>query len=379
MKKILVLGYIVRGPLGGLVFHHLQYVLGLQRLGYEVLFLEDSEDYPACYDPSRNQLTEDATYGLHFIRQVFTQYGLAHNWAYYDAHQNHWYGRSVAGVQDFCAGAELLLNLSGSNPLRSWTEKIPRRIYVDTDPVFTQIHNLQKPDARERCAAHTRHFTFGENIGQADCSIPDDGFHWLSTRQPVVPAVWSQRKLPSGAPFSTVMQWDSYRELIYSDRRFGMKSASFDPYFTLPERVASTFCLAMGSATAPLDQLQKYRWQVRDAQEVTSTPASYQQFISDSLAEWSVAKHGYVDARSGWFSERSCAYLASGRPVVVQDTGFSNYLPVGRGIYTFNNVDEAVAAIQKVEQDGAKLEAACLALIAEFFDYRVVLPPLLEE
>lgn len=376
MKKIVVLGYIVRGPLGGLVFHHLQYVLGLKQLGHEVMFLEDSEDYAACYDPSRHQLTEDPTYGLHFLQQVFRRYDLQQHWAYFDRHRNQWHGQSHLTVMEFCEEADLLINLSGSNPIRPWTASIPIRIYVDTDPVFTQIHNLQKADFRERTVLHTHHFSFGENLGTEDCTVPDDGFQWRPTRQPVVPKIWPRSPIPSQGALSTVMQWDSYATLSHDGRTFGMKSASFAPYMKLPQQVDATMCLAMGSANAPLKELQTNGWQTVDAPSVTVTAGSYQDFIGKSRAEWSVAKQGYVTARSGWFSERSCAYLASGRPVIVQDTGFSKWLPTGEAVFSFQDPEESREAIDRVLKGGINLPTACRSLIIEHFHYKKVLESL---
>src|SRR5687768_944222 len=137
--RIVVLGYIVRGPLGGLVWHHLQYVLSLKQLGHQVLFLEDSDNYPSCYNPSTFEVTTDASYGLTFLETIFTSFGLKENWAYYDEHTNSWFGKSKKGVVTFCDKADVVLNISGMNPLRDWWSNIANRVFIDTDPAFVQI------------------------------------------------------------------------------------------------------------------------------------------------------------------------------------------------------------------------------------------------
>lgn len=348
--RIVILGYIVRGPLGGLVWHHLQYVLGLHRMGHDVLFLEDSEDYAACYDPDDNVMTTDPGYGLRFIQDVFSRYGLEAKWAYFDQHTQTWHGRTAAEVESFCRSSDILLNLSGVNPLPDFVFDIPARLFIDTDPVFTQVRHLTDPQALRRAKQHTHFFTFGENFGRPGCRIPDDGLPWQPTRQPVVPDVWPVVPGDASAPWSTILQWDSYREAVWQDQHFGMKSASFDAYGALPVRSGETIELAIGSATAPRDRLTQDGWILRDPLAITRTPWTYQTFIRQSKAEWSIAKHGYVVSRSGWFSERSLAYLASGRPVLVQDTGFSDWLETGAGILTFNDMEECLAGMQDICQ-----------------------------
>ncbi|HEV7904554.1 MAG TPA: hypothetical protein VGO96_11990, partial [Pyrinomonadaceae bacterium] len=303
--RIVVLGYIVRGPLGGLAWHHLQYVLGLARLGHDVYFIEDSDDYPACYNPETDAVTSDPSYGLKFAADAFARLGLGERWAYYDAHNARWMGAAATRAPDVCASAELLLNLSGVNPLRPWLAGVPARALVDTDPAFTQVRHLTDAAARTLAAQHTSFFTFAENFGQSFCEVPDDGFDWQATRQPVVLDAWPVTKGKADGRWTTVMQWDSYRALEYEGKRYGMKSDSFDAYIDLPSRAGRVFELALGSASAPRASLEHKGWQLVDPRVPTRDPWTYQRYIAESKAEWSVAKHGYASSRSGWFSERS--------------------------------------------------------------------------
>ena len=201
--RIVVLGYIVRGPLGGLVWHHLQYVLGLHRLGHDVYFVEDSDDYEACYDPATGAVGKDATYGLKFIQAACDSVDLGDRWAYFDAHTNRWLGPCAGTATTLFRTADLLLNLSGVNPLRDWTVKPPRRALIDTDPVFTQVRHLQSERAREVASAHNCFFSFAENFGKPFCSVPDDGFRWAPTRQPIVMDHWRVTDGPPNGSFTS--------------------------------------------------------------------------------------------------------------------------------------------------------------------------------
>ena len=373
--RIVVLGYIVRGPLGGLAWHHLQYVLGLADLGHEVVFVEDSDDYPSCYDPSRNIVDTDPSYGLGFAARAFERVGLGPRWAYYDAHTARWLGPCADRVLQLCASADLLLNLSGVNPLRPWLLGVPARALVDTDPVFTQIRHLTDPAARAEALRHTAFCSFGAHGERG--AIPDDGLPWQPTRQPIVLRAWPVTPGPTAGCWTTVMQWDSYAAREYGGVRYGMKSASFEPYLDLPRRSGQRFELALGSPTAPRRLLRRHGWSVRNPLRPTRDPWSYQRYLQRSRAEFSVAKHGYVAARSGWFSERSAAYLASGRPVVVQDTGFEAWLRADMGVLPFSSPEEALAAIEAVERNYAAQCRAAREVAEEYFDAQRVLQALI--
>jgi hypothetical protein len=375
--RIAVLGYIVRGPIGGMAWHHLQYVLGLARLGHDVRFIEDSDDYPSCYDPSRGVMDEDPTYGLRFATAAFDRLGLSDCWAYHDAHAGLWHG-PAADTLDWLARADLLLNVSGVNPLRPWLLGVPARALIDTDPAFTQLRHLTDPAAQTAAEAHTAFFTFGENIPTGRSSVPDDGFRWQPTRQPIVLDAWSVPAAPSEGRFTTVMQWDSYPAREYGGRRYGMKSESFGAYLDLPVRCGRAFELAVGSSSAPREMLRERGWLLRDPLEVTRDPWTYQEYLRDSKAEFGVAKHGYVAGHTGWFSERSACYLASGRPVLVQDTGFTDWLSAPGGVIAFRTPQEVVEGVEEVRGRYEFHAREARAIAEEYFDAGKVLSQLLD-
>ncbi len=375
--RIVVMGYLVRGPLGGMAWHHLQYVLGLHRMGHDVLFAEDSDDYPSCYDPSRDVTDSNPNYGLRFCDSLFRKVDLPDQWCYYDAHQNSWLGPGAANALSSFADADLLLNLSGICPLRSWAEQVPIRVFVDTDPVFTQVRHLTNPDKRFRAEQHNKFFTFGENIPLGRSESPDDKFAWQATRQPIVLDLWPVTPAPSERAFTTVMQWDSYPPAEWAGRRYEMKSKSFESFLDLPRRTSALLELALGSPTAPRERLTSYGWQLRDPLEVTRDPWTYQAYVQASRGEFAVAKQGYVVVRSGWFSERSAGYLASGRPCVLQDTGFSVHIPCGSGLIAFSTPEEAIAGIEAVQSNYERHCHAARQVAQEFFDADKVLERLL--
>ena len=354
--------------------------LGLHQMGFDVYFLEDSGDtIYSCYDPIRNVTDQNPTYGLNYARQVFEKFGLEDRWGYYDHHQHQWHGAIAEKASQIISDAEVLLNLSGSNTLRPWLQDIPVRVLIDTDPPFTQIRNLTDNARLSFCKQHNVFFTYGENFKQEGCLVPDDGLSWQPTRQPVVLNAWPVTNGNEAASFSTVMKWESYPGKTYNGHYYGMKAESFDQYMPLPRHTKSIMELAVSDSAAPRERLKENGWHLSYPQKISADPWKYQQYIQQSKAEFSIAKHGYVTARTGWFSERSAGYLASGRPVVVQDTGFSDWLKTDYGIIPFSGIDEALFAIKEVNNNYNKHCKAARELAETYFESAKVLTELIEK
>lgn len=378
--KIILLGYIVRGPVGGLVWHHFQYALGLKLLGYDVLFLEQCGNYPSCYNPVSHEFSTDPSFGLEFINSIFSKHGLKHQWAYFDEHSNQWHGKTKQEVITFSKDADILLNLSGINQLNDIFLNIPIKAFIDTDPLFTQIRLLNDPAMNQNAKEHNAFFSFGENIGNEDCIIPSHQYNWVPTRQPVIPGLWNQSKeITSKANWTTVMQWESYENVEWNGKVFGMKSDSFQGFLNTPKIFKEQFELALGGSTAPTEKLKTYGWNIINPTEVTLTPESYQMYISQSKGEWSVAKEGYVSSNSGWFSERSAAYLMSGKPVVVQETGFSKFIKSGKGLFSFKSPLELESIFNEINLDYNSQSKHAREIAMEYFHFEKVLKHLLEK
>jgi hypothetical protein len=376
--SIIVTGQIAQYPLGGVSWFYLQYVLGLARLGHDVHYIEDSGQWP--YDPRSDAVAKECDFNVAYLDDIMRRFGLEDRWAYRFAKDSTWFGLDAEKREDIVAGADLLINVSGTLE-RPWEYRAARRLaYVDTDPVFTQVKLARgQRDYRKLVDTHDAHFTYGEWQSGA---IPETGHRWLPTRAPVVLSEWT-----TGAPardvFTTVMNWTSHNSVEYRGLSYGQKDEEFQAYLDLPERVApAKLELALGSGKnghPPRDLLTRKGWRVVRPGDVCPDLDAFRTYTQTSKAEWGVAKNGYVRGQSGWFSERSARYLASGRPVVVQDTGFSNVLPVGEGIIAFTTPDEAVAGIKAVEQDYDRHSRAARSIAEEWFDSDRILGRLVEE
>jgi hypothetical protein len=364
--------HLIRHPVGGHSWHHLQYLVGFMRLGHRVTLFEDWGWPDSCYDVARNVMTPDPTYGIDYTLNLLRPHGLENDWCYL-AQDGTAHGMTREALAARLRECDAYFNLSGVNYIPE-TDAARRRVLVDTDPVFTQIggHGFKVP-----FSDYTARFTYGENVGRSGCTMPTAGVSWLPTRQPVVLDLWPVTPGDAGRPVTTVINWAAYGDRTHEGRIYGQKDREFEPFFTLPNDMSARAEIAVNGPPPIKDRLAAGGWQTLDPRDVTRDPFAYQRFIAGSKAEFCVAKHGYVATRSGWFSDRTTAYLASGRPAVVQDTGFSDFLPTGRGLLSFRTPDEARAALRSLDDDYASHCAAARAVAGSQFDSRKVLEALL--
>jgi hypothetical protein len=376
--RVIVTGLIAQYPLGGVTWDYLQYVLGLARLGHNVYYLEDTGLWP--YNPDEAGTGKTCDYNVKYLADVMARFGLHDRWAYCFPWQTQWFGISEGKRREVVDSADLLINVSGTLQRPQDYRHIPRLAYIDSDPVFTQVKLARgQDDFRKYIDLHDVHFSFGEAFSDA---VPATGHAWRPTRQPIVLSEWRPAR-PHREVFTTVMNWTSYKPVTFQGRRFGQKDMEFKRFLDLPRHVAPTALeLAINegkTARTPKDLLKHKGWQLVDPAKACPDLESYRTYIESSKAEWSVAKHGYVAGQAGWFSCRSACYLAAGRPVVVQDTGFGRVLPVGEGLLAFSTVEEAVCAIRDVEADYPRHAVAARRLAEEYFDSATVLSRLLTE
>jgi hypothetical protein len=376
--RIVVTGLIGGYPLGGMVWHYLQYVLGLVNLGHEVFYLEDSGRDP--YDPVEATPSGRCAFNVDYLNRVMSRFGMSERWAYRSRAHGSWFGMPDPVRSAVLDSADLLVNVSGSLEHPKEYRMVRRLAYVDTDPVFTQL-KLARDHERfiARVNAHDVHFSFGECVAG---TMPPTGHVWRPTRQPILLQAWHRERSRRDV-YTTVMSWTSYKSETYRGCVYGHKDLEFMRFADIPRKVAPAV-LEVASArgrTSPMprDLLVDKGWQVVDPDAVCPDLDSYRDYIESSKGEWSVAKNAYVQARCGWFSERSACYLAAGRPVIVQDTGFSDVLPVGEGIVPFTTIDEAVSAIREVEGNYTRHAAAARAIAEECFDSSKVLARLIED
>jgi hypothetical protein len=374
-------GYFVRYPLGGHLLAELSYIAGLQRLGYDVIVVEESGSaWAPCYDPDRNEMTADPTVGIGILKNLLRPLGLENRWCYVDATGYH--GLSADELRAACRRARVVFNRAGVTWLEEFRE-CPRRIFVDVDPGFTQFRLANDPLPSASGYASPRdfqfHFTFAERIGAADCSIPTLDLTWRPTRQPVALELVPVRFTPDAKNFSTVLSWSAYGNIEHDGQTYGQKGNEMLKLLDLPGRTGVKLEIALAGPNAPAGQLREAGWIISDPLAATRTVDAYLDFIGNSRGEFSVAKNAYVQTRSGWFSDRTAAYLASGKPVVVQDTGFSEQLPCGEGLFAFRDAADALGALETIERDYPRQCRAARRIAEEHFAAEKVIGKLLAE
>ena len=379
---IVVGGYIVGYPLGGMTWHHLNYLLGLHALGHDVWFLEDSGEFSVPYNPTTHACEPDSTFGRAYLEHTFGQHGLPLRYCYYSQFEDRYFGMTRLELHDLLARADLLVCVSGVTPLRDDRPRPTRTLAIDTDPVYTQL----RMSYDEHFAGYWRSFdhvaTFGRLIGTRDCPLPTHGLQWIATNQPVSLAHWPLVEPRGATRFTTIGKWAHATERaveVNGQRLHSSKSPEWLKLIELPMRTRVPLTLAMESMPGDMrSAFGSMGWGWTDAEDATRTTEAFREFVAESAGEFTVAKEIYAAVHSGWFSDRSACYLATGRPVVTQSTGFEKWLPVGEGLISFTSIDEAADALDRIASDPDRHTLAARAIAEQHFDSRVVLNELLD-
>jgi len=366
--KVLLGGMVAGDPRqGGASWAVLQYVAGLSELGHEVVLVE----------PVAVETLEPEGDVVRYFRSLPLLEGRA---ALLAQSGEETVGLPYTALLEFARGADLLLNISGMLRDERLLEAVPVRAFLDLDPGFNQV--WEATGNGMGIDRHTHCVSIGVRIGAEDCPIPTLGRNWIPTLPPVALGHWPQAdEPPRRDAFTSVGHWRSYGSIEHDGVHYGQRAHALRDLFELPRRTEARFELALGIHPDEVDDLRALRengWVLLDPYEVAGSPAAYAAFVRGSKAELGAAKSGYVNSRSGWFSDRSAAYLASGRPVVAQDTGFAELLPVGEGLLQFSTLDEAASAVDEVNAEPKRHGRAARSLAEEIFDARKVLPRLLE-
>ncbi len=360
---------------GGATWAVLQYLLGLRRLGHAVYFVEPVPE-KSLQPPGQSFR---GSWNAGYFRYVRDKFGLEQSSALLLAGTRQTVGASYGDLCQVARRADVLINISGMLVDEALTTPIPVRVYLDLDPAFNQFwHTAQGIDMR--FAGHTHFVTVGLAMGQPDCVVPTCGLSWLPTLQPVVLAHWPPAQEITHDALTTVGNWRAYGSIEYKGVFYGQKAHALRPLISLPTRTNEKFSLALAIHPAEekdLAALATNGWHLLDPREVASTPDRYGQFLRGSRGEFGIAKSGYVASRCGWFSDRSACYLASGRPVLAQETGFSRFLPTGRGLLPFATAEDVLAGLEALMRDYPLHARAARAIAEEHFDSDKVLPRLL--
>jgi GT2 family glycosyltransferase len=380
-RKLVVLGMMTKTPVAGVVWQTLHYLVGLRQLGFDPYYVEAHARTPGML--MRTEQDDSSALAAEFIRDTLARFGFEHRWAYHSLHHDgSVYGMSERRLQRIYASAELIVNLHGGTNPRPEHYRTGRLVYLETDPVQLQVELYDhRQETIDFLDPHVAFFTFGENYGQPGCGLPvSDLFPFHPTRQPVVLDFWLGGGTDSGV-YTTVGNWNqAWREVVFAGERYGWsKEQEFRKFLALPSLSRRTFELALSSYTEQdRDLLQSRGWRVRHALDFSTDLDDYRDYVRTSRAEFTVAKDQNVRLRSGWFSDRGASYLAAGRPVVTQDTGFGTVLPTGEGLFPFTSIDEALEAIEIIEADYGKARRGAFELAREHFDAAIVLSRLLD-
>ncbi len=373
--NVVVGGMIAADPhQGGATWAVLQYVLGLRELGHRVLLVEPIKADSVL--PAGIALADSIN--ARYFRQVVAEFGLEDEAALLLAGSRMSVGLSYERLGEIARQADLLINISGMLTDENLLSPIPVRAYLDLDPAFVQLWHAQEIDMR--FTGHTHFVTIGQAIGESGCPVPTCGVPWIKTLQPIVLKHWPVAERIAYDGLTTIANWRGYGSVEHEGVHYGQKVHSLRKFFDLPSRTPEKILLALAihpGEVTDIAELDRFGWRRLDPTQVAGTPRAYQEFIQGSKAEFGIAKSGYVLSRCGWFSDRSVCYLASGRPVIAQDTGFESYVPAGTGLFSFQTTDDVLAAINAINGDYDKHRRAARELAEEYFDSNKVLTQLL--
>jgi hypothetical protein len=377
-KRIMISGAIASQPLfsGGNTWAFLQYVLGLRRLGFITYYVEQVNQ-ENCIDDNWNRTGFEDSANARYFRTLIDRFHLAGHAALLEYEGAGYVGLSHADVRTLSPEIDLLINISGRLHMTQILKAVRRRVYLDLDPGYTQIWQEQY-GVDMNLRGHDVYITVGLNLGQPDCPLPTCGIRWEKSLPPVVIDEWRNGQSP-GANYSTVADWRGFGSVEWRGVWYHQKADQFRRLMDLPRRVPVPLelCLHIHPDEADRKELEQHGWDLVSPRHHAATPDAYRNYIFGSRGEFTVVKEAYAAGRTGWFSDRSACYLAAGRPVVIQETGIGAYLPTGSGLLTFNDLDGAIDALQRVEGDYAKHADAASALAREFLDSDRVLTNLI--
>lgn len=378
-----------RTPVAGVAWQVLHYLEGFKRLGYDVYYIEDTGVWP--YDAEKNTVTDDCSYPVKYIGRLMDWCGLSQNWAYRSGVDGSLFGPCEGRVGALFERADVLINVTGATILQEAHLRVPVRIYLETDPVLPQIEVAQgRQFTVDVLNAHTHYFTFGENIGGKDCEVPVGRFKYCPTRQPIVFDWWDRSaeaqvgqntQLISDGRFTTISNWkQSGKDIEWNGETYRWsKHLQFLRFGDLPSKTLQPLQLALACDDKEvISSLESRGWQIFDAIQLSKDVFPYRDYIKRSRGEFTVAKDQYVRPRSGWFSDRSACFLAAGRPVITQDTGFGDVIPSGEGLFAFSTMDDIVTGIDAINSDYDRHSSAAMELANEFFQAEKVLTKLID-
>lgn len=378
-KASVVLGsYMFRYPLGGMLSWVLQYLTGLKSLGYDVYFVEKSGYENACYDPSIEVMSNDCSYGLKVVSELLNSYGLGGKWCFVDFNGNY-HGLSKLNVHEVFKNATIFIDMGTHG---AWLEEASRScktLFLDGEPGFTQIKMANKIENGEKLDKYDFYYTVGCNIGKEGNPTPSLGLNWKHVFHPVDLNIYHKTPYVQSKRFTTVMNWKSHKPINYKGEIFGQKDQEFQKVIRLPTLLKAEFELALSGKNIPRKSLEENGWKISSGKSITLNVDTFMDFIASSSGEFSVCKEVFVKNQTGWFSDKSAAYLAMGKPVILQDTGFAECLPVGEGLLKFKDLEDAKNSVEAVCLDYTRHSDVAFDIAREYLAADKVLHKMMSE
>jgi hypothetical protein len=375
--RVVVLGITAQYPLAGVTWQAIHYLVGLRALGCDVFYVEDAGAPP--YDPASGGLGVSADANVAFLADVMRRHDFADRWAYWDTLTDRWFGRGASQVRELYRTADAIFNLCGATSLRAEHRQGAKLCYVETDPIYEQIRVANgEADSIEFLGSHDVLFTYGELLGTPSCQVPVGRFTWIPTRPPVVLELW--RPGVEGRAFASIATWQNKGKNVAfrGETYYWSKHVNFLKMIDLPRATREPFELAMDPGDdAVRAELAAHGWSLVDPCPISADLDAYRAYVEGSRGEFTVAKDIYVRPRSGWFSDRSVCFLAAGKPVITQETGFSELIPSGEGLMAFSTPEEAVAAVRAVAADWSRHARAARRIASEHFGAELVIGAML--
>jgi hypothetical protein len=383
-KRIVVMGFMGSIPIAGVIWQHIHYIVGLQRLGHDVYYVEDSARLP--YNPETFEVNDELDYAAKILNQLSRDFDFKNRWAFCARYRkdNPTAGLPLKKIRQLYRDADAILNICGTQEFNDDLLASERILYVESDPGVEQI----KIDKRARSTIdylrrHHALFTFGENVGTETFPVPTHGFKWLPTRQPVVTDLWkTKRSPPRAAVFTSVANWSTsgLKDITWRGEKYlWSKSREFLRFVAAPKKAGETFELATDIKDRPTrEKFERNGWRLTSPLQLSVDYWLYRDYIQRSKGEFTVAKDQYIRLNTGWFSDRSGCYLAAGRPVIIQETGFTRHYGNNGGLFAFRSLKEIVDAVKMINADYAKHSRAARDLARDVFEAEKVVGSLLE-
>jgi hypothetical protein len=383
-KRIVVMGFMGSMPIAGVIWQHIHYIVGLQQLHHDVYYIEDSARLP--YNPQTFEVTDEFRYAANILNRLAGEFDFKERWGYCARYLpgNATAGLSLKKIRQLYREADAILNVCGTQEFNEDLLASDRILYVESDPGVEQI-KIDKgvKSTIEYLRRHRALFTFGENVGTKFFPVPVHGFKWLPTRQPVVTNLWKTRRSPLGtAVFTSVANWSTsgLKDIVWRGQKYlWSKSREFLRFIAAPKEAGETFELATNiEHSATRKRFERNGWRLRCPLQMSVDYWLYRDYIQRSKGEFTVAKDQYVQLNTGWFSDRSACYLAAGRPVIIQETGFTRLYGGKAGLLSFGSLGEIADAVKRINADYAKHSRVAYDVAREFFEAKKVLKSILD-